>query len=219
MSLPAVKNMLTGFPILEYPRLSSIRSDNRWISFCSPGRGVRPGACDSPLRVCQPGEHYDVKKIPLSGKLGEGKVAIVDDEDFERVSDYTWYLTQKGYVVHSLDPKTKLWLARFIMRATPGRLVDHRNHNLLDNRKSQLRLATKKENNRNQTVRSPRKPRCSSKFKGVFWHKRDQAWRAQIGVNRRRIWLGNFDTEREAAMAYNKAAARLHGEFCCLNSV
>jgi len=156
-----------------------------------------------------------MKEIPLTNSP---LVALVDDEDFAPVSKYCWHVSQ-GYVVHSVTPLTKLRLHRVVMRPDKEQLVDHKNHNPLDCRKSNLRIATKADNNRNQILSSKRKAGASSEYKGVYWHKRDQKWRAQIGLNYKRIMLGNFSSELEAARAYNRAAKLFFGQFAFLNPV
>ena len=104
------------------------------------------------------------------------------------------------------------------MRAPRGVLVDHIDRNRLDNRRSNLRLATKGENGRNRAVNRNKK---SSVFKGVFLAgdrvHRNRPWRAWISYENRKHLLGYFSTEVEAARAYDGAARRLHGAFARVN--
>jgi hypothetical protein len=98
---------------------------------------------------------------------------------------------------------------REIFGACDGQLVDHVDGDGLNNRRSNLRIATRAENNRNAAVRKDN----TSGFKGVHWHKGDGRWQAQIRVAGKRIRLGAFDTPEAAHAAYCEAAARYHGAF------
>ncbi len=99
------------------------------------------------------------------------------------------------------------------MRAPRGVLCDHRNHNGLDNRLSNLRLCTSSQNARNQQARAG----CTSKFKGVCWHKKDRKWQARITCNGNRMHLGSLDNEIDGAVTYDDKAIELFGEFAYLN--
>jgi hypothetical protein len=103
---------------------------------------------------------------------------------------------------------------RAIMAPADGLCIDHRNHIGLDNRRSNLRKATKAQNNRN------RKKKIGSGvsiYKGVAWHKYRKKWYAAIYADGRKIFLGYFDDETKAAKAYDVAAIKYHGEFASLN--
>ena len=149
-------------------------------------------------------------------KLSWGKYAIVDAEDYDRLSKYKWLALEKG---RSLYAKTfhlngkSLHMHRLIMNAPPHLVVDHINHDGLDNRKKNLRLCTHLENLRN--ARPSRGG--SSEYKGVYWHKGSKKFVAQIAFKAKRIWLGYFKNEIEAAKAYDKAAKKFFGEFAFLN--
>jgi len=92
--------------------------------------------------------------------------------------------------------------------------IDHVNHNGLDNRRSNLRLATIQENQFNRQIQKTTK---SSQYKGVSWETKQNKWRPSIKFNNQNIHLGSFTSEEDAARAYDKVAKELFGEFCCLN--
>lgn len=151
-------------------------------------------------------------------KLTQGKVAIVDDEDYALVSQYKWWAhkIRNIYYVQAHEPKNnkKIRMHRLIMGiADPKVGIDHINGNGLDNRKNNLRIATKSQNGMNQ---KPQKNR-SSKFKGIYWNKNAKKWQAQIKINKKNKYLGLFNIETEAAKSYDIAAKELFGEFARLN--
>jgi hypothetical protein len=152
-------------------------------------------------------------KIPL-GRTG--KYAEVDDQDCERVNQYRWYLGVNGYV-HSLKKQDnkivhRQYLHRFIMEPSKAQFVDHINHNPLDNKRSNLRVCSMRQNNTN--VRAKNK---HGRFKGV--EPKGSRWHARITINRKTVHLGTYDTPKEAALAYNRAASKANGKFACLNVI
>jgi len=148
--------------------------------------------------------------------LTKGKVAIVDDEDFDQLIQWKWHFT--GYYVgrnSKVDEghKRVILMHRQIM-GEPDCWVDHRNLNRLDNRKSNLRLATPSQSNMNKIVHKDNE----SGFKGVSrnFNRRGsdkKPYRARINVNGKEKHLGTFATKEEVAKAYELAAPRFHGEF------
>ena len=99
------------------------------------------------------------------------------------------------------------------MQAPKNLLVDHINHDGLNNTRKNLRLATHAQNKRNQRSFKP----ASSKYKGVYYAKQEKAYRADIQYNGKKIFLGRFKKETDAAKAYDKKAKELFAEFACLN--
>lgn len=152
-------------------------------------------------------------------KLTQGKVALVDDEDFGRVSCNRWYANWAGksfYAVRGMttgNKRTALLLHRFILNPPRTMEVDHINGDGLDCRKANMRICTHAENMRNSTVQSNNK--CG--FKGVYFDASKGCWVAEISHNRKRIRLGRFKTSHEAALAYDVKAKELHGKFARLN--
>jgi len=153
--------------------------------------------------------------------LGDGIYTIVDAEDYYRFGNFKWSLgghKRKFYAVRGAKDKNgrfeMLRLHREIMNAPKGLLVDHKNGNALDNRKANLRLATHWQNSCN---RKKVNTNTWSRFIGVSFHKRRGLWTAAIRYRGKHIWLGYFKTELEAALAYDRAAIKYHGEFARLN--
>ncbi len=157
------------------------------------------------------------KLIPLT----QGKSTIVDAEDFEELSQYNWHVSHycrqaKSHKIESWrvmrrKGKTHVYMSREIMKPEDGMVVDHINHDTLDNRKANLRTCTSSENMRNSY---PQK-NASSPFKGVTPVHRK--WKVHIRYKNTMMYLGLFSTEIDAALAYDRKAKELHGEFAYLN--
>ena len=156
--------------------------------------------------------------------LSKGKnFAIVDDEDFEPLSRFNWRVSESKlkrtlikYAVRSKwinGKSTTICMHREIMRPPDSMNIDHKNGDGLDNQKDNLRLA-----NDSQNLANSRKRRsCSSKYKGVCWHKWNKKWCARTRVNGLLIHLGHFNDELSAAIAYDRAAEKYFGEFALTN--
>ncbi len=142
-------------------------------------------------------------------KLTQNKVALIDDEDFERVNKYKWYFKNPGYACN----ESVGLLHRFIMSTPKNMEVDHINHNKLDNTKQNLRNCSVQENHYNTTIHKTNK----TGFKGVSYHKRTRKFESRIRVNKIKIHLGLFKDKILAAIAYNNAAIKYHGQYAKLN--
>lgn len=151
------------------------------------------------------------KVIPLT----QGKFAIVDAEDYDRLAQHKWCAVRSKdtFYAQRWSNGKSVSMHRVIMRAPKGLICDHKNHNGLDNRKGNLRLCT---NAQNQYNKRPKKD-CSSKYKGVILRRDYKRWRAKIGFKRKRVNLGDFTDEIKAAVAYDDKAIELFGEFAYLN--
>lgn len=152
-------------------------------------------------------------------ELTKGAFAIVDDDDVELLSRFSWQLNADGYAVANVGVGrahvTIERMHRMIMQAPSGMDVDHITGNRLDNRKCNLRLATRSQNLQNSRKRTG----CSSIFKGVHWMKDNLKWRAKIKVNGKTLSLGCYSDEKQAAKAYNEAAKLYFGDFAMLNEI
>lgn len=157
-----------------------------------------------------------MKEIPLS----KGYVALVDDDDYERVSQFKWHAEVQRHTVYAKrnlrrggGGRTPERLHRFILRPPDGIAVDHIDGDGLNNRRENLRLATTNGNSQNRRKQTNN----TSGYMGVSWHKVRGKWRAEIRVGGRAKHLGYYECPTEAAKARDKAAFELHGEFASLN--
>ncbi len=171
---------------------------------------MRPVPSGGPCRNYRPRPpepEGDARRIPL----GDGLYAYVDAADYDWLSRWTWS-SVNGYAARNEKGKI-VYMHRQILQAPPGKIVDHFNHNKLDDTRPNLRLCLRHENQRNQ-----RKKRGSlSKYKGVGYSKDRHKWYAQIKIMGKDIWLGYYKDEIEAARAYDRKAVELFGEFANLN--
>jgi hypothetical protein len=153
--------------------------------------------------------------------LGEREWTILDPTDYYRLKNYNWYLSGNGkefYAFRNIKirpGKTKMVsMYREIMNHPAHLLVDHQNNNPLDNRRANLRLATHSQNACN---RPKMRGKTTSQYIGIYFEKRTGRWIARIEHNNKRIWIGRYDSEIDAALAYDDAAKKYHGEFARLN--
>jgi hypothetical protein len=160
---------------------------------------------------------FPFRRIPLT----QGKFAIVDPEDYDRLSRYKWFAmrSRRGfYAIRMVTTKNgrrkKIRMHRQILNAPADKLVDHINHNGLDNRKANLRIVTNMQNSWNKRKQ---KGDYSSQYKGVSWAKRVGKWHTEIYCNGSKIFIGYFDDQVAAAKAYDEMAAELYGEYASLN--
>lgn len=159
-------------------------------------------------------------EVPLT----QGKVALIDDEDAERILAHKWTLhhdpTRRrdvGYAVRYIrkadgSGRTSIQMHREIMNAPGDMEVDHINGDGLDNRKANLRLATRAQN-----LRNTHRQKGRTGYRGIYWHKRNQMFHAAIKCDGKKHSLGYYYDAEHAARAYDYAAYHLHGEFAALN--
>ena len=154
-----------------------------------------------------------VREIPLT----QGYVALVDDEDYERVSEHEWHPLKDPrsghvYAVAYINGFTTR-MHRLILNAPPGTDVDHVNRNGLVNTRSNIRICSRSQNSQNRCLRSDSK----SGYKGVTWCPSKDRWQARIVVGEKRISIGWYRSALEASKAYDEAAIREFGEFARTN--
>ena len=154
-------------------------------------------------------------------RLTEGKFTIVDPADFYRLNSFYWLTCGRNgnlYAARLIRTPTgrlnTILMHKEILDSPSGLLVDHINTDSLDNRRANLRLATHSQNSCNSRRD---KSNTYSRFRGVSFSKRKQKWFAAIRADGKKIWLGYFDNEIDAAHAYDNAARQYHGEFSRLN--
>lgn len=161
-----------------------------------------------------------VRKIPLT----RGKFAIVDDEDYEYLNQWNWssvnnrkYPYARRHLKIENGKPVHVLMHRIITNCPKNMQVDHINHNTLDNRKANLRICTKSDNQKNRIGRSK-----VSGYKGISKaNSKSNPWRVYIssGYKGKYFFLGNYKSQEMAAKAYNEAAKKYHGEFAYLNVI
>lgn len=162
-------------------------------------------------------------------ELTQGKVALVDDEDYDWLMGWKWCAHKicntyyaDGHMILISGKRTTLKMHRLILQNFDMTFdCDHIDGNGLNNQKSNLRLCTHQENMSNRRKEIKRK--TSSRYKGISWIMREKKWRAQVGYNiggkRKKHFAGYYLNEQAAALAYNEAAKKMFGEYASLNVI
>ena len=161
---------------------------------------------------------YAFRLIRLAGP----RYAKVDPADYHRLRQYEWFLKKGKNTFYALrtvptaitGKHAHIFMHREVIHVPEGMMADHVNHDGLDNRTANLRPATRSQN---MCHRKKRSAPTHSKYKGISWVKRKRKWHAQIMFQKKRIHLGYFRDEIEAARAYDRAAMKYHAEFASLN--
>lgn len=157
-------------------------------------------------------------------QLTQGKTVIVDDQDYEWLNKWKWYAKQSWYTFYatrliriSKNERRHEWMHRLILGlcSDDRRQCDHRDGDGLNNRRSNLRVCLHAENGRNRRKRAA----ATSIYKGLYWNRRDRKWYSQIKLRGKLRHLGVFDSEIEAAKAYDRAATIYHRDFAFTNEM
>jgi hypothetical protein len=159
-------------------------------------------------------------------KLTQNKYAIVDDEDYDDLIKWKWFATKQAKTYYAVrtarlsGKQTTIRMHRYLLNAQTGDEIDHKNNNGLDNRRKNIRFCTSTQNKGN--CRKYTSIRYGNKYKGVkanYKRSKNNPWAAVICYKGKGIYIGVFKTEEEAALAYNKKAIELFGEFAKINKI
>lgn len=150
--------------------------------------------------------------------LNKGKWVLLDIDDFYKFSTFKWFISTTGYAKRNLKVEKNKWKGSFmhkeILPLKSNLEVDHINGDRLDNRRDNLRGATRSQNNMNKFIKTSKN---TSKYKGVCYDKNRGTYNSKLQYNHKTINLGRYKTEEDAAKAYDKRAKELFGEFAILN--
>lgn len=152
-------------------------------------------------------------KIPLT----KGKYAVINREYLPKISRYSWHATSHGYAAARIGDQI-IYMHRYITNAPNGEQVDHIDRDRLNNTEDNLRLVSESQNKMNRPGRKKIEG-ATSDYKGVYFDKSREKWAAMIMFDGTRKHLGRFDDEKDAAIAYNKASIKYHGEYGFLNEL
>lgn len=153
-----------------------------------------------------------MKLIPLT----QGKFAQIDDEDFEELNKHKWYAKKDKNTFYATrnkyvnEKQTLVYMHRIIINTHKGQLCDHIDGNGLNNQKTNLRIATKRENGRNRIHANSNN---KLKIKGIHWDKENKKFRAVIRTNNKPVYLGRFFCLEKAKRARQEAEPKHFGEF------
>jgi hypothetical protein len=147
------------------------------------------------------------KKIPI----GKDLFALVDDEDYDLVSKFSWH-KHKALYGERYYASANVKMHRLVLDAKPGEIIDHINGDPLDNRKENLRICTPSQNQQNTQSRGG-----SSRYKGVSYHKKKNKWVGSFSANGKSYYCGAFESEDECACAVDQKRLEICGEFAVLN--
>lgn len=207
-----------GKLIVLYESQERVGRDIEWWCQCECGRISR--VIGNNLRrnhttscgKCSVNRFYE-KDGYMVGVTTKGEEFYFDNEDFWLIQHINWGIDNYGYVAGVIEGKNTRMHRLFLPLS---KQVDHINNIRYDNRRGNLRSVTNTQNQMNQLkCKTPK----TSIYKGVSWSKERETWRVYIRANKKSIYLGSYNTEEEAALAYNKAASFFFGEYARLNVI
>lgn len=183
--------------------------------------GMVERMCESfPSLPCVLADDVESARI-FAFRTNTGEVVVVDFEDKNLIDGYNWRVDKNGHVSALIEGKT-VFIHRMVTHSTKDDpIIDHIHGEKRDNRKSQLRQATKAGNSQNRRKREG----LSSRYNGVYYSQRESRWCASVQSKdeatgkRKNRHLGYYDSELAAAEAYNRVASALYGEFAKLNDL
>ena len=164
-----------------------------------------------------------MREIELKSKKYGNMFALIDDDLYEELRKFKWSLEKSRHTFYAVRKEIVYGENHYIkmhrqimgLKKGDGVIVDHKDHNGLNNQKNNLRNATISQNNQNSRSRK----NSTSKYLGVAFFKATKKWHSQISVNKKLKHIGFFNTEVEAALAYNKMASKFYGEYANLNKI
>jgi hypothetical protein len=190
-----------------------------WECICDCGReklirqdALLSGATTSCYK-CSVNKFYEENDYMVC-ETTKGEKILFDVDSYDNIKEYSWFLSL-GYATTNINGR-QVKMHRLIMNAKRNQLIDHINRIPTDNRMSNLRIATDSQNGMNKVKQSGN---FTSKYKGVYWRKDRQVWYARIKKDKKTIFLGSYQSEKDAANAYNEKAIELFGEYCVLNKI
>jgi hypothetical protein len=202
----------------------SICDPERWLRWIWRGAPIVPQCANHPF---WPGQLHDVPGVPCRNyrpkptepkgdirwiSLGDGRYTYVDAADYEWLRRWHWRAYSTGYAGRYENGKL-VYMHRKILPPPPGMIVDHISGNVYDNTRGNLRLSTRRQNMYNKG----KQVGTASIYKGVCYSKTRRKWYAHIRFGKERFRMGYFDTEAEAARAYDRKAVELFGTYARLN--
>ncbi len=157
-----------------------------------------------------------MKLIPLT----QGQFAQVDDSDYDFLMQWKWHAELRDKIWYARRGRLisdsshgNLYMHRIIMKPVRELVVDHIDHNGLNNQKSNLRICTRQQNQFNGS----KQENSTSGFYGVRWDKARTKWCAELKINSKKVYMKRFSCEIEAAKAYDEVAKKYRGDFANLN--
>jgi hypothetical protein len=207
-----IRHMLTG-----NNKFNMELCNRHYRQLCREGKITNPEK--PPIRSSHELNEYilydDYAEVCLyNTKSEEVARAKIDIENITICKQYKWRLKNDGYVVtttktNELPRKTTKYIHRWIMSEPDSKVIDHINHDKLDNRKCNLRVCTQTENSQNKQLTDRNKSGCL----GVSWSKVMNKWYARINVNGENVYLGYFTNKEDAIKVRKEAEQKYFGEF------